>query len=97
MITKRILVTGATGFVGHALCKRMLNDGWNVRGTARSAGRAAVIPAGVDFIQIRSIGETTDWSEALGNIDMVVHTLMESTSGRRSRRFLKSPLRRGLK
>lgn len=70
---KRVLVTGAAGFVGRALCKRMVDNGWKVHGTTRSSGQAAAIPVGVDSIEIRSISETTDWSKALDNIDTVVH------------------------
>lgn len=31
-----ILITGANGFVGKALCKTLASNGWHVRGTVRS-------------------------------------------------------------
>ena len=31
-----VLITGATGFIGGALCRRMLQAGWQVRGTVRT-------------------------------------------------------------
>lgn len=69
----KVLVTGANGFVGKALCKSMESNGWHVRGTVRSAEQAAKLPAGVEVVQIESIGEETDWSDALAGVDTVVH------------------------
>ncbi len=71
----KILVTGSTGFVGKALCKRMVSNGWHVRGTVRSAEQADMskLPAGVKVVQIKSIGADTDWSDALLGVDAVVH------------------------
>ena len=63
----RILVTGATGFVGRALVARLI--------TERRALRAAVRrPAGLpDEVLIGDIGPETDWRVALEGIDTVVH------------------------
>ncbi|MEK7199587.1 MAG: NAD-dependent epimerase/dehydratase family protein, partial [Bacteroidota bacterium] len=68
-----ILVTGANGFVGQALCKRLVADGWQVRGTFRSAEQTVDLPAGVEIVQIKSIGADTDWSDVLAGVDAVVH------------------------
>ena len=35
-----ILITGAGGFIGKALCEKMLTGGWQVRGTERLARQA---------------------------------------------------------
>lgn len=69
----KLLITGANGFVGQALCKRMMADGWQVRGTIRSMEQAASLSAGVEVVQIDSIGGDTDWSDALAGVDAVVH------------------------
>jgi len=69
----KVLVTGATGFVGRRLCERMLVDGWQVRGTLRTSKDATSLPAGVDAVQIQSIGHDTNWSSAMSGIDTVVH------------------------
>ena len=37
---RRILVTGATGFVGRALCLRLARDGWRIMAWTRSPERA---------------------------------------------------------
>lgn len=54
-----VLVTGASGFIGQALCKGMASNGWHVRGTVRSIEQAASLPAGVEVVQIESIGADT--------------------------------------
>ena len=68
-----VLVTGANGFVGGALCKRMVADGWHVRGTVRCTKQAASLPAGVEIVQVKSIGADSDWLDALNGVDAVVH------------------------
>ena len=61
----KILVTGSTGFVGKALCKRMVSNGWLVWVSVRYAERVARLPTGVEVVPIKSIGADTDWSAAL--------------------------------
>lgn len=43
---RRALVTGATGFVGRHLCRRLIDDGWHVTAVVRDVGSPRV-PAGV--------------------------------------------------
>lgn len=64
------LVTGANGFVGSALCARLLRDGTAVRGAVRSPGSQ---PGGAEAIAIGSLSSETDWTVALTNVDQVVH------------------------
>jgi NADP-dependent 3-hydroxy acid dehydrogenase YdfG len=35
--TKKVLIAGANGFIGRALCKKMLDEGWQVRGVTPKA------------------------------------------------------------
>ncbi len=70
---EKILATGATGFVGKAVGKRMASNGWHVRGTVRFVEQAAGLPAGVEAVHIESIGADTDWSDALAGVSTVVH------------------------
>jgi len=67
----RVLVTGANGFVGAALCERLARDGHAVRRAVRLAERA---PAGSDAAVVGEIGAATDWRDALRGVDSVVHT-----------------------
>lgn len=68
-----ILVTGANGFVGKTLCKRVASNGWQARGTVRYAEQAVGLPTGVEAVQIKSIDADTDWSDAVSGVDAVVH------------------------
>ena len=68
-----MLITGANGFIGQALCKRMLTDGYQVRGAVRSAAQMAALPSGVEGALVGDIGPKTDWSDALSGIEGIVH------------------------
>ncbi len=68
-----VLITGITGFVGTALAREMLLEGWQVRGTARKKylNNNSIIDA--EICEITSLGSKTDWSKALTGVDTVVH------------------------
>lgn len=71
MITgRRILVTGATGFIGRALIAHLVADGTVV--TAAARGEASFSPH-VRFVRIADVGPDTDWRDALAGCDVVVH------------------------
>ena len=70
---QRIFITGATGFIGQALCKRMLTEGWQIRGSVRSSSQLNNLPVGVDAFQIELIEPDTHWKKALEGVDTVVH------------------------
>src|SRR5689334_18131653 len=63
-----VLVTGANGFVGAALCSRLASEGIYVRGAVRRAPRGA----GFDPVVIDDI-RAHNWDAALKNVDVVVH------------------------
>ena len=65
-----ILATGATGFVGSALCAEFMRRGHSVRATMRSPGAMAEVK---DTVVVGSIDGETDWSKALQNVAVVVH------------------------
>ncbi|MBF0328445.1 MAG: NAD-dependent epimerase/dehydratase family protein [Nitrospirae bacterium] len=66
-----ILVTGANGFIGKALCKSLLDMDFAVRGVVRSD--EAGIVAGVERIVVGDIGPQTNWDSVLKGVDTVVH------------------------
>lgn len=69
-----VLVTGATGFVGRALCQRLVEQGWRVRAAVRERSSAAVVlPATVDASEVGDLEDRPDWTEALEGMDLVVH------------------------
>lgn len=64
-------MTGATGFVGRVLCEELANNGHSVRAALRTPIDA---PAGVkDVVVVGEHGSTTDWSDALHDVECVVH------------------------
>jgi nucleoside-diphosphate-sugar epimerase len=69
----RVLITGASGFIGKVLCKRMAAEGWTVRGSIRSENQAHLLPKEVECIQITSIGPDTDWTNAMIDVEAVIH------------------------
>lgn len=68
----RVLVTGANGFIGQALCVALSSQGCSVRGVVRK--KSANGQAGVsDYRAMGEVGEHTDWAPALSGMDSVVH------------------------
>jgi nucleoside-diphosphate-sugar epimerase len=62
----KVLVTGATGFVGRRLCQRIMEDGGLVRRALRCAGE-------LDGIVVGDLSPETDWTLALAGMECVVH------------------------
>jgi len=67
-----VLVTGANGFVGTALCKKLLSKGFYVRGAVQLE-KTSFLPEKVAPVHIKSIDSDTKWGDALAGIDTVVH------------------------
>jgi UDP-glucose 4-epimerase len=67
----RVLVTGATGFIGGAAVRRLLADGDAVVASTRRGDVA--FPASVAVANIGALGHDTDWRPALGAVDAIVH------------------------
>jgi len=68
----RVLVTGATGFIGRAVAAALTRAGHAVVRGGRAAPASA--PAGETWIGYGDIGPDTRWDQALTDIDVVVHT-----------------------
>lgn len=69
-----ILVSGANGFVGKALCRNLLARGHSVRGAVRSMESVMeTLEVGLKYAVVGDIGAETDWSDALLGIDCVIH------------------------
>ena len=67
----RYLVTGASGFIGDALCRRLEELGVETRRVFRTA--PAISLHGIDSWQVGAIDGQTDWSAALRDVDVVIH------------------------
>ena len=68
-----IFVTGATGFIGRALCIKMLERGWKVKGTLRESSFVNDLPSGVERIHLDSIEDYNYYERDLAGVDVVVH------------------------
>lgn len=71
-MAERVLVTGATGFVGARLVLRLRDDGYRVAALHRAGARPPPV-AGVEWRAVSSIGPDTQWSTQLADVDAVVH------------------------
>ena len=66
----QVVVTGANGFVGGALCAEALAQGLCVRGVTRNP---YLLSKEVETIDVGEIDENTNWQRALNQCDVVVH------------------------
>ena len=72
----RVLVTGARGFIGRAVCRGFSDRGHPVRGTTRQGSESASsldrdVP--LEMIRVGSNVGITDWRTALEDVGCVVH------------------------
>ncbi|MBX3539994.1 MAG: NAD-dependent epimerase/dehydratase family protein [Chelatococcus sp.] len=69
-MAQRVLLTGATGFVGRHLTADLMRAGMIVRAATR---QQSSLPAGVEQVVVGDLDRPVDWSEALVGVDAVVH------------------------
>jgi nucleoside-diphosphate-sugar epimerase len=67
----RILVTGASGFVGRALVTELANVGHSVRAAMRQP--ADVFPRSVEVIGVSDLTRPVEWRALLKSVETVVH------------------------
>jgi len=68
----RILVTGATGFIGRAVVAALAADGHDIRAAVRRPPQPA-FGSGVEVVQHGDLAQPVDWRAALVGVDAVVH------------------------
>jgi nucleoside-diphosphate-sugar epimerase len=66
----RVLVTGASGFIGRALCLRLAAQGMEVVAAVRNKNAQGVTAKPV---AVGDIHDKTDWSQALPGVATVIH------------------------
>ena len=66
----KVLVTGASGFIGGAVCRTLAASGMDVLGAVR---REAALPSGVTAFRVNDINGNTDWRQAVTGMDVVLH------------------------
>jgi nucleoside-diphosphate-sugar epimerase len=67
----RVLITGATGFVGRQLCESLSHQGYEVRAALRTDQNRSDYAA--EHVVVGEIGDLTEWGAALEGMDCVVH------------------------
>ena len=80
MRTKRAVVTGGAGFIGSALAKALIANGWSVLIVDNlSTGLESNIPQGADFIKI-DLGKEASYSNIEKvDCDVVFHLAGQSS------------------
>ena len=71
MTASAVLVSGANGFIGSALCRQLAASGYRVRGTVRRKHESE--SGGIEFCTVGAIDESTDWSSPLAGMEAVIH------------------------
>lgn len=66
----RVLVTGASGFIGPSLVTALLNNGHQVRAAAR---KAPPYPAAAEVVRHGDLADGIDWAPLIKDCDAVVH------------------------
>ena len=70
MKTKRVLVTGASGFIGRPLVAALLRAGYAVRAVTR---RQVSFPDSVEVAIVPDLKNHIDWNPILRGVDIVIH------------------------
>lgn len=78
-MSKPLLITGATGFIGRRLVSDLLSNGAQIHAAVRSINDR--LPPLVDQIIVRDLASGPDWSEALCDIDTIVHLAAITRTG----------------
>jgi len=73
MATGRVVVTGASGFVGQALCAELLRRGHSVRAALRQIEGFSALEKGAEPVVVGAINAATDWKAALAGCDAIIH------------------------
>lgn len=68
----RVLITGANGFVGTALCERLIEQGIEVRAAVREDNNSNISTL-IKKFEVGDIHADTDWTAALQGVTHIVH------------------------
>ncbi len=66
-----VLVTGANGFVGRALCAELVERKYSVRGVVRDLSKRD--ENGCEVVKVTGIDAATKWTVAMKGVDTIIH------------------------
>lgn len=69
----KILVTGATGYVGSRVVRQLAERGHAVTGSVRNTERLSALPKGVDGV-VLDFQDSAAWGQAAERHDVIIHT-----------------------
>ena len=91
----RVLVTGATGFIGRELCAALARAGFIVRAALRNGSLPAAHAA--EHVIVGDVGAATEWETALRDVAVVIHAAarahVTSDAASAAERFLETNAR----
>ena len=76
----KILVTGATGFLGRSVVRALAARGHEVVGLARPAAKLPEAPKGVAYLR-GDLRQKGDWCSQTGGVDVIVHAAAATGGG----------------
>lgn len=69
----RVFVTGATGFVGTTLLKRLLQEDHRITAAVLPGENTGHLPTKVDQVTVEPLSESSDYTTALQGVDIVIN------------------------
>jgi nucleoside-diphosphate-sugar epimerase len=79
---RRVLVTGATGFVGGAIVRRLVSDGHEVLGLVRSRDSGKKLERAGVRVAVGDILSPQSYAPLVAEVDAVIHAAQLPTTGR---------------
>jgi nucleoside-diphosphate-sugar epimerase len=79
-VAPRVLVTGATGAIGSAVCRELVQHGYRVLGLVRNEEATQRLPYAVVPI-LGDIREPRRWEPAIAGVDLVIHLAFPAETG----------------
>lgn len=77
---EKVLVTGATGFVGSHLVRHLAEKGYKVRGVSRKEVSPFLEMNNYEHAKIQDVHSAEAWQSLLADVDIVVHLIAKTHS-----------------